>query len=454
LTAHQFLPKYSSGTEILTRDTGLEMLARGHEVYVLTVEPNAPKSMAVRSEEYDYRGLKVHALALPKHRSAMEFSRNEYDNVLVADHVRRYVRRVKPDAIHMFSVSRLSGSVIEVFRELDVPVVFTATDFWSICVRSTLAKPTGELSTGPNELSSNCLECWGAERALPEGELPEAADKQEFYRKIAERALAKSEDEHPNMARVRAMLNRTAYLRERFNSVDAILAPTKLMRRMLISNGIDPDLVMMSSYGMDTSSFADAKRPRPASGGLRVGFIGTIHHQKGIDILLKAFKELPEDRGITLRICGDLRWYPDYARKVYALAGGDPRINFVGPFPNETMAAELGKLDVLVVPSTWYENTPLVIYSAFAAGIPVVASNLGGMAEVVHHEKNGLLFEPNDPEGLARQLKRLIEEPGLLEELGENAGDVRPVEDSVDEMLGLYERLQRCRSKQNAKGAI
>jgi glycosyltransferase involved in cell wall biosynthesis len=149
-----------------------------------------------------------------------------------------------------------------------------------------------------------------------------------------------------------------------------------------------------------------------------------------------------------------LRWYPDYARKVYALAGGDPRINFVGPFPNETMAAELGKLDVLVVPSTWYENTPLVIYSAFAAGIPVVASNLGGMAEVVHHEKNGLLFEPNDSEGLARQLRRLIEEPGLLEKLGENAGDVRPVEDSVDEMLGLYERLQRCRSKQNAKGAI
>jgi glycosyltransferase involved in cell wall biosynthesis len=84
-----------------------------------------------------------------------------------------------------------------------------------------------------------------------------------------------------------------------------------------------------------------------------------------------------------------------------------------------------------------------VIYSAFAAGIPVVASNRGGMAEVVRHAENGLLFEPGDPEDLARQLGRLIAEPGLLQELGDNAGHVRSVEDSVDEMLALYERLRR-----------
>jgi glycosyltransferase involved in cell wall biosynthesis len=437
------LPKYSSGTEILTRDTGREMLARGHEVHVLTVDLDARgRSIDVSHEDYDYLGLKVRALGLPRRKTRLDLIRDEYDHDLVAEHVRRYVNLVKPDVIHMFHISRLSGSVIDVFRELGVPVVFTPTDFWAICVRNTLQKPSGELSTGPDEISSNCLECQNANGLLPEGDLPETTDKREFYREIAERALAKAEDEHPNMAVVRAMLARTEFLRERFNAVDAILAPTKLMQQMLTANGIAPALISVSPYGMDTSDFRDAKRPHPVSGRLRVGYIGTIHRQKGLNILLKALKWLPQGDGVTLRVCGDLNMYPDYACEVYDLAARDPRVNFAGSFPNEQMTTELGKIDVLVVPSTWYENAPLVVYSAFAAGIPVVASNLGGMAEVVRHGENGLLFEPGDPEDLARQLSRLIEDPALLTKLGENAGGVRTVEDSVDEMLGLYERLR------------
>jgi glycosyltransferase involved in cell wall biosynthesis len=243
------------------------------------------------------------------------------------------------------------------------------------------------------------------------------------------------------------MLARTRFLRERVNAVDAVLAPTKLMLRMLVANGIDPTLVKVSPYGINTADFRDARRTRPAAGGLRVGYIGTIHRQKGLHVLLEAFQRLPRDGSATLRVCGNLRSYPDYAREVYDLAGGDPRINFAGRFPNEKMPEELGKVDVLVVPSTWYENTPLVIYSAFAAGIPVVASNLGGMAEVVAHGENGLLFEPGDPEDLAHQLRRLISEAGLLEDLGENAGDVRSVEDSVEEMLYLYGSLRENASK-------
>jgi glycosyltransferase involved in cell wall biosynthesis len=448
LTVQQFLPRYSGGTEVLTRDTGLEMRARGHEVHVLTVDPEAQgRSIDVSYEDYDYLGLKVRALGLPR-RFKLDSLRDEYDNDLVADHVRSYVNRIKPDAVHMFHLMRLSGSVIDVFRELGVPVVYTPTDFWAICVRTTLHKPSGELSTGPDEISSNCLECRNVESLLPKEALPNTVGKQEFYRKLAERALAKETDEPRNMAALRVMLARTEFLRKRVNSLDAILAPTKLMQQMLTANGINPDLVTISRYGMDTSGFQDAKRPRSGPGELRIGYIGTIHRPKGLHVLLEAVKELTRSNGATLRVCGSLKYYPDYAHEVYDLAAQDPRINFAGTFPNEQMAAELGKIDVLVVPSTWYENTPLVIYSAFAAGIPVVASNLGGMAEVVRHEENGLLFKPGNAEDLARQLRRLIEEPGLLEKLGESAGDVRSVEDSADEMLDLYERLRKKKAQE------
>lgn len=454
LVVHQFLPNYSYGTEVLTRDTGLEMLRRGHEVHVLTTDPGAQgRSLDVRHEDYNYQGLKVRSLQLPRQRSAPETFRGEYDNALVAERVRGYVRQIEPDAVHVFHLSRLSASVIGVFRELGVPVVFTATDFWSICARATLSKPSGELSTGPDDISSNCLECRRAEKFLPPGLLPEADDRQTFYRKLAERALAREEGEHRNMAVLRTMLGRTEVLRGRFNAVDAILAPTDFMHEMLTSNGIDPDIVTVSPYGMDTSGFRDAGRVRHGGGGrpLRIGFIGSVNPNKGLDVLISAFKRLPGDDAATLRVCGGLEGQGEYADEVYSAAGGDPRINFAGAFPNEKMAAELGKIDVLVVPSVWYENAPLVIYSALAAGVPVVATNLGGMAGIVRHDENGLLFGPRDVADLARQLGRLVNEPGLLQRLAANAGEVRTVEDSVDEMLGLYEAIRE--KKNGARGA-
>jgi glycosyltransferase involved in cell wall biosynthesis len=307
------------------------------------------------------------------------------------------------------------------------------------------------LSEGPDDISSNCLECRRAEKWFPPYEVPSRADKGAFYRKMAERALEKRKNEHHNMPLVRAVLARTEALRERFNGVDAILAPTEIMRRKLTENGLDPSLMTLSPYGMDLSGFRDAKTPR--SDVLRLGYIGTISPKKGLDVLLSAFGRLPEDGRVTLRVCGDFKGFPEYARRVYAQAGEDPRINFAGSFPNEKMTAELGKIDVLVVPSTWYENAPLVIYSALAAGIPVVAANLGGMAGIVRHEENGMLFRPGDPEDLARQLERLASEPGLLEELEKNAEHVRTVGDSVDEMLELYRRLREEKSSNDARSA-
>ena len=457
LTSHQFFPKYGSGTEVLTRDTGLELLKRGHEVHVLTTDPGLQvDSDDVVHEDYDYRGLKVRTLGIPAPPSGLVNVRREYDNELVARHVGRYLDDLVPDVAHIFHAARLSGSIVDVFKGQGIPIVFTPTDFWAICVRNTLMKPSGELSEGPDDISSNCLECREVERLLPSTHILRRSmsrNKEKFYRKTAERALAHRRGEHPSMEVVRQILARTRFLRERFNSVDAILAPTKLMQRMLTTNGIDRDLVRLSPYGMNISRFG-ALEPsednrRDASDGLRLGYIGTLHPQKGVHVLIEAFKSMPRDADVTLRLCGSFAHFPEYAREIFEMAREDPRINFAGTFPNKDIAEEMRKIDVLVVPSTWYENTPLVIYSAFAAKVPVVATNLGGMAEVVRHEDNGLLFAPGDADDLARQLRRLMDEPDSLKRYAGNVGSVRSVEDSVDEMVELYERLSRERRPGN-----
>lgn len=462
LTTHQFFPKHGSGTEVLARDTGLEMMKRGHEVHVLTVDGDlqAPSNDEVAHEDYDHLGLRVRALGLPVSPAPLERVRSEYDNGPVARHVRRYVEEISPDVVHIFHSARLSASILDVFREAGLPVVYTPTDFWAICVRNTLMKPSGELSEGPDDISSNCLECRQVEKLLPETHILRKSlgrkSKQDFYRETAERALAERRGEHPSMALIRQMLARTRFLREKFNSVDAILAPTRLMQRMLTTNGIREDLVRLSPYGMNIAPFRGVDFSRNGRGGLRFGYIGTIHPQKGVHLLVEAFKSLPPELDVSLRLCGSFAHFPEYAREVYEMGRSDGRINFAGTFPNEKIAEELKKIDVLVVPSTWYENTPLVIYSAFAAKIPVVATNLGGMAEVVEHEENGLLFEPGDAGDLARQLRRLVDEPGSLGRYSGNVRDVRSVENSVDEMLDLYERFLQDKKEENlgrARGA-
>lgn len=437
----------------MTSHTGLELLNRGHEVHVLTAGAGlgGESSARVPSKDYDYQGLKVHAVGAVRPRTRLERIRDEYANEPMAAHVRGYVERVKPDAVHIFNLFNLSGSLLDVFEDLAVPVVFTPTSFWPINKTMTLTKPGGELCDGPDELSANCLECWGAEKYVKPETLPRISDKREFYRALARRTL--SEPQNAELRPVRLMLERNRYLQERFNrTVDAILSPNEFMSRKLTDHSIDPGLIRLSPYGMNTSGFETARTPRPESGELRVGFIGSINRLKGLHVLIEAFKLLPRERGATLRVCGGLDGWPDYAREVYEMAGGDPRINFVGSFPNEEMAAELGKIDVLTVPSVWHENTPLVVYSAFAAGIPVVASGTEGLSAIVHHGVNGLLFEPGNAGDLTAQLRRLLEEPELLEKLGSRASTTRSVEDSVDEMLDIYGRISSEKKRERVSG--
>ena len=103
----------------------------------------------------------------------------------------------------------------------------------------------------------------------------------------------------------------------------------------------------------------------------------------------------------------------------------------------------LAGIDVIVVPSRWYENAPGVIFESFAAKAPVVAANLGGMSEFVWHEENGLLFEPEDAEDLGRGLRRLAGEPGLLERLRSGIGPVKTIGEYTDELVELYASLLR-----------
>ena len=146
---------------------------------------------------------------------------------------------------------------------------------------------------------------------------------------------------------------------------------------------------------------------------------------------------MPCGRAI-LKIYGSTEDFPAYSSELKQLTAHQKFIEFCGVFHNSRIAEVLADLDALVVPSLWYENTPLVIYSAQAARCPVVASDFPGISEVVRDEVNGILFEAGNPKALARQLSRLIDEPGFAGQLSANFQQPKSTSRYVDEMLSLW----------------
>jgi len=227
---------------------------------------------------------------------------------------------------------------------------------------------------------------------------------------------------------------------EMLEAVDLFIAPSHFLRDFFIAHGVPADRIIYSDNGMQVAHFAGFRRE--PSDQLRFGFIGTLIPSKGVHILIEAFNPVPPNRARLLIFGVDVPFdgWPGYDCDLRRMAT-NPSIAFMGGFANEQVADVLSSIDVLVVPSIWYENSPLTIHEAFLARIPVIAANLGGMAEYVHHMHNGLLFRPRDPADLRTQMMKLIENPGLLEVLRTNIPAVKSIAENAAEMEELYSRV-------------
>ncbi len=437
---HQFFPEHRAGTEVLTLGLARALNARGHEARVFAAKRGAPITdlPAGETEDYTVEGVPVRRIGRPRESITRSFRLN-YDNPALAAGLEAYLREFRPDVVHFMHLQGISATAIRAVKELGLPALYTATDFWAVCPVVDLRRHDGVMCGGPDP--AHCPRCLaGRQRgsrlaSLVEktpGPLLRAADA------VSKLRLPRTP---PPLRQVRDLSERSAYIRERVNGLDRVLAPTRLTRDILVENGIDPEIVEISHYGIDTSNVKAVSRGAPVRGRIRFGFIGTLGPHKGADILIRAFGKLPRDSGATLAVHGGDTGFEGFRAELERMAGDDERISFSGTFPPERIWTVLSEMDVLIVPSRWYENTPLVVYSAFAAGIPVVATDLGGLSEVVEHGKNGLLFPLEDAGALARELERLAEEPGLIDRLRAGIGPVKSMEAYADEMEKLYNAL-------------
>ena len=459
LTVHKFFPQHGAGTEVLTLKVAQDLQRRGHEVLVVTANPpdlDARHPSPTMTSDYEYQGVPVHVVEESLRLSGYTF-KHEYKHLAVAQHFGGVLDQFKPDLVHSFHCQNLSASIIEVTKARGIPFVFSATDFWFVCPVVQLKRPDGALCRGPSKLAANCLTCY-TPQLFPPGEQVREAIEKRFTAVGAclnnmPQALAKPVSGLLGLAylgtklpnAVAATMERPATLIESVNKVDKLMVATRLMRDIFIENGIRPDLIRHVPFGLDTEPLIPFQTKAPSK-TLRIGFIGTIFEHKGVDILVKAFQALPENADAVLQIYGDMTQFPDYAKTIEDLVKRHPaseaKISFLGKFPNIELGAKLQNMDVMVVPSRWYENTPLVIQSALTTKTPVIATDLGGMSELIKHNFNGLLFPLNDHGELSKQLQRLLNEPTLLPTMINNIPPERTISQMVDEIEDVYRSVK------------
>jgi len=434
---HQFFPDYKTGTEVLTLNTAKGMLHRGHQAAIFTGFPDDDSTHAGPDRDlYTFEGLKVWRY---KHRyTATEKQPNvvesEYNNRDAAGYFKEVMAIYKPDIVHVFHFQRVTVSLIQVCKTLAVPVVYSPTDFWFLCPTTQLLLSENEICPGPNHSCSNCLkhlavlrmDGWkkGLLNSLPESlySLP-----------MMLTGIVSLHSSSP-LSMAKALSFRGAILKKEFSAIDRILVPSRVMKKKILSFLGDFNKVVDLPFGVDLPK----KIKHKESSCLRVGFIGTISDVKGPHLLTEAVVSLPGALNLEAHLFGDLDVFPAYSELIKRHAELDGRIKLRGVFPFERINEIFSELDVLVIPSVWHENTPLVAYAAQAYDCPIIASRIEGLADIICDGKNGVFYTPGSVKELADILQFYCVS---RKELGLMAGQANvpySVDDYMATLLSIY----------------
>jgi len=215
---------------------------------------------------------------------------------------------------------------------------------------------------------------------------------------------------------------RKHYFTSHFNLVDQFVAPSEFLRQRYIAWGIAPERIAVIENGQSDET---ALPPRPLAEGEtrnRFGYFGQITPFKGLTVLLEALHAMPKEerKKVVLEVHGANldQQSPELREKVGALAA-PLIIRWVGPYRPDEIRQRMAHVDWVVVPSIWWENSPMVIQEAFVCGRPVICSDIGGMAEKVQHGKTGLHVPAGNVLQWANALSKAAQYNERWNEIGE-----------------------------------
>ncbi len=393
---HGYPPYYTAGSEIYTY-TLCKELSNYVNISIFTRIEDEFKDI-YEIDESNKNKIKIIRVNKPFRDYTF---RSKYIDEKLAEIFEEYLLKINPDIVHIGHLSHLTLLIVDIINEKNIPILFTLHDYWMMCIRGQLIKKNLKLCDCPS--IKKCTEC----------------SKKYFKSKSKARKEVKF---------CLDLLKKTNL------KIDLFIAPSKFLKEKYIEYGIPKHKIIYMDYGFDLSLFKKIKKN--PSKKVRFGFLGRIIPVKGITTLIDCFNEIDHSKA-------ELNVYGDYSSSHQYLINRCKNncVHFKGPYNYQDIAEVFSNIDVLIVPSVWYENSPLVIHEGFLANIPIITSNLGGMAELVQNDKNGLLFETGNVDDLRKKVDFFIKNPNSIEKFTEDPTPVRSIQQNVQEIMMLYNRL-------------
>lgn len=291
------------------------------------------------------------------------------------DAMRRVIADFSPDIVHVHNFfPLLTPSIYDPCRQQRIPVIQTLHNFRFLCAGAMLMRA-----------GRPCEDCIGgsAYRALLHGCYQDS--------RLASLPVAHMIETHRR--------NKTWSTK-----IDRFIALTEFAKSRFVKAAVPPDMIAVKpNFTEDRAQVAG-----PREGAL---FVGRLSAEKGIHTMLRAWTGLD----VPLCVAGD----GPLAGDVHG--AGIPALTALGAIPPDSVSSEMARAAFLVMPSEWYETFGLVIIEAFCQGLPVIASRLGAMAEIVENGVTGLLFTPGDASDLVAKVRWAAAHPDEMRQMGLNA---------------------------------
>jgi glycosyltransferase involved in cell wall biosynthesis len=323
-------------------------------------------------------------------------------------------------------------------------MVATFTDFFGFCMNYKLEAADGSLCAGPNPQRTNCFTCCAkagvkhTNSTLSEDRLNRIVPLIRLgcmlfnflYRLPILRRSQLTAHFHDIKARPEV-------LAQRYGLYQAVIAPTRFLQSAYEKNGLSAAPIHKIHFGVDLDRKPKPKRAPSAK--IRFGFIGQIAPHKGTALLVEAFCRLPLDQS-ELHIYGSENQHPSYTNTMKKRCISYP-VFFRGTFPAEEMRSVLDEMDFLVIPSTWYENSPLVLLNALASHTPVIVSDVEGLTEFLEPGVNGYTFIRGSVDDLESVMCKILDSRENARKLCLNTNYPKTTGTMTKEVLEIYSSI-------------
>lgn len=430
---HTFPPHSYSGAEKYAQQLSTE-LARDHEVHVFyPIAGDEPYSLhSSRCDDYY-----THELSLNGHKgvnftnilgaaSLAKTIRNARVETIFAE----FIRRLRPDVVHFQHLMYLSAELIRIVKQEGIPTVLTLHDYWFLCPTVQMHRHDGSVCLQPEP--SVCRKCWSKKRANSiANKLPQLSTRSTIPKDLLRLAFSLVND-------VEAFDARNNHLMDMLGIVDLIIAPSHYLRKTFVSFGVPPERILHLHNGYQRQGLS-TKTENSTRKKMVFGYVGRIVPIKGVHVLIDAFLNIPTESA-ELLIYGGYDENSSYIQDLLNRTQNATNIHFMGRTDNISQA--YSAIDVLVFPSVWYENCPLVLSERRLTRIPVIASKLGAIPEFVEDGVDGLLFTAGDPTDLFHQMEAFIESPDKVRKFSSNIQANPPtIQEQADKLRTIYEVL-------------